>query len=166
MEKTQNILVPTDFSTNSLSALKYASTIAKSYESIIHILHCIEPISGSPSISCDNQTFIQEGIKRVEKEMKEFILSIYKPDLKIREVIRTGKAYDQILSYSRDSEISLIILSIKNGSGNNEIIKGKTVEKVIRYAQVPVILLNNNTLVNYGSCSSEMEKTFNAPGYF
>ena len=44
MKKLQNILVPTDFSINSIAALDYANNLAKGTEALIHIMHIVENI--------------------------------------------------------------------------------------------------------------------------
>lgn len=147
MEEIKNILVPTDFSANSISAFRYAVGVAKKSDAIIHILHCIEPIPGVKFNYTNDHGLIQEGIERLQKDLKKFINTIPDPDLKIKEVIRTGKAYDQILSYSRDSGISLIVLATNVWSEKNNLLRGKVTEKVIRYSKIPVILIKNNDLV-------------------
>jgi nucleotide-binding universal stress UspA family protein len=146
MEGIQNILVPTDFSANSVSAFRYAVSVAKKHEAIIHLLHCIEPIPGIKFNYSDDHGLIQEGIERLQKDMKKFINSIPEPNLTIKEVIRTGKAYDQILSYSRDSGISLIVLATNDWSGEANLMPGKVTEKVTRYSKIPVVLITNNDL--------------------
>ena len=39
-----NILVPTDFSDNSLQALKFAHKLGKSNKALLHVIHVVEPI--------------------------------------------------------------------------------------------------------------------------
>lgn len=146
MEAIQDILVPTDFSANSISAFRYAVSVAKKHEAIIHILHCIEPIPGIKFNYSDDHGLIQEGIERLQKDMKKFINTTPDSDLTIKEVIRTGKAYDQILSYSRDSGISLIVLATNDWSGQANLMPGKVTEKVARYSKIPVVLITNNDL--------------------
>ena len=146
MEGIQNILVPTDFSANSISAYRYAASVAKKSDAIIHILHCIEPIPGVKFNYTNDHGLIQEGIERLQKDLKKFIDTIPDPGLKIKEVIRTGKAYDQILSYSRDSGISLIVLATNVWSEKDNLLAGKVPEKVIRYSKIPVILIKNDDL--------------------
>lgn len=146
MKKLQNILVPTDFSSNSLNALEYAVNLAKANESIIHVLHCIEPISSTKNSTEDN-ILIHEGLVRLERQMKKFISSVQaNTNHKIFEVIRTGKAYEQILNYARDAEIDLIVLAANGWSDLQNGILGTVAEKVTRYSAIPVILIKNNSL--------------------
>ncbi len=145
MKKLQNILVPTDFSANSVNALEYAANLHKAAESVIHILHSIEPIS-TINNSINDQLVIQQGLSRLQKQMKKFISNVPGIDCKIIEVIKTGKAYEQILNYTRDAEIDLIVLSANGWSGSRDAILGTVAEKVTRYSKIPVILIKNNDL--------------------
>ena len=145
MEKLQNILVPTDFSSNSVNALEYAGNLTKATKSIIHVLHCVEPISAANN-SIEEQTIIHEGLIRLEKQMKIFIRNLHDVENEIIEVIRTGKAYEQILNYARDAEIDLIVLAANGWSGSQDLILGTVAEKVTRYSKIPVIIIKNNDL--------------------
>ena len=145
MKKLQNILVPTDFSSNSLNALEYAVYLTKSTESIIHVLHCTEPISAIKN-SNEDKILIHEGLIRLEEQMKKFINNVMDSKNKIIKVIRTGKAYEQILNYTRDAEIDLIVLAANGWSGLENGILGTVAEKVTRYSTTPVILIKNNSL--------------------
>ena len=96
-----------------------------------------------------NNLLISKGIARLRKEMKKFTGIISSPNLKIKEVIKTGKPYDQILRYSRDSDISIIVLASNNWSGKGILMLGQVAKKVVKYSKIPVLLIKNNDLV-YG----------------
>ncbi len=63
MVSFKNILVPTDFSANSLQALEFGHTLAQQKQSILHVLHIIEPVYNQNSLldNFDEKQFQKSG---------------------------------------------------------------------------------------------------------
>lgn len=146
MQKFQNILVPTDFSINSTAAIDYACEIAKDSGATIHLLHCIEIVQtmfnrgpGGPKVN-------QDALNNANKEFKKIIEVFGTENLKIVEILKIGNPYDQILNYTKDSRIDLIVLATHGSGKLAGSVMGPVAEKVTRYSDTPVILIKSTLL--------------------
>jgi nucleotide-binding universal stress UspA family protein len=93
MTNFNNILVPTDFSDNSLQALDFALNLANSSTAVLHIIHVVEPILNTEKyLGRDNK----EGFEKTrelnaEEDLRRFINRISPKGTKIIEVLKSGK---------------------------------------------------------------------------
>ena len=145
----KNILVPTDFSENSINALEFALYLAKQSKSIIHVLHIIEPISRSKTF-IDNFSelkFEKSRFLDAEEELRRFVNRISLQGVQIVEALDPGKPHEQILSYSRHHNIDLIVIASHGWTGLTNMTTGSIANKILRSSEVPTILVKSNTLV-------------------
>ncbi len=145
----KNILVPTDFSENSINALEFALYLAKQSKSIIHVLHIIEPISRSKTFN-DNFSelkFEKSRFLDAEEELRRFVNRISLQGVQIVEALDPGKPHEQILSYSRHHNIDLIVIASHGWTGLTNMTTGSIANKILRSSEVPTILVKSNTLV-------------------
>ncbi|HKI78612.1 MAG TPA: universal stress protein [Ignavibacteriaceae bacterium] len=147
MKRLQNILVPTDFSINSVAALDYANNLAKGTEALIHIMHIVENFKTSTPKRL-NDKFIPDPLilERIKKDIKRFVTSVPELSQPIIDVIRFGKPYDQILNYSKDKKIDLIVMTTHGDNDYPNSILGIVSEKVAKYSDVPVVLIKTDQL--------------------
>lgn len=146
MQKFQNILVPTDLSLNSTAALDYACNIAKDSGAIIHLLHCIEIIPTMYNRGPKAQNISQETLNRANRQLKKILGDFSTDKIKIVEIVKSGNPYDQILNYTRDSKIDLIVLATHGSGKLLNAVMGPVAEKVTRYSDIPVILVKSSLL--------------------
>ena len=149
MVKFTNILVPTDFSDNSVQALEFAHCIAMPSKAILHVLHIIE--SSIPAGTIKNH-FNKENFERfklldAEKELRRFINKISPQGIKVIEALEHGKPCEQILSYSTKNHIDLIVIASHGWTGLYNIITGNVANKVICNTQVPIVCIKSGSLI-------------------
>ncbi len=100
--KIKRILLPTDLSTASISAFKYAKSIAEKYGASIYVLHILENIPPVLAIHALDLT-----IERVEKNMEEnarrqlekLVKENLKTKNKVQLFIRKGIVDDEIVKF-------------------------------------------------------------------
>lgn len=140
------ILLPTDFSENSLEAIRYALTVYKDVESRFYLLHTYTPpiyqteyIIGSPGqiglgdIQQQSSMTQLEKLKiQLEKEFKN-----PKHTLIIHSAFNT--LLDEITRTVEAERIDLIVMGTKGATGANEILFGTNTVHVIKKATCPVI---------------------------
>jgi len=144
-----NILVPTDFSENSTQALEFAHYLAMSSKASLHVLHIVEPIitSGLGRENLIKEKFIHFKLLEAEEELRRFINKISPQGIRIIEALKQGKPHEQILQYSTQNHIDLIVIASHGCTGLSHLITGNVANKVIRFSEVPTICIKTNNLV-------------------
>lgn len=137
------ILIPCDFSEQSVNAFKLATDLAHASGAEVHLIHVIElPIMHedilTPLPSFDERLF-RELSARAESKFTELRKDFAKEHLFITTKIEFGPIVPAILDYQQENNISLIVMGTKGVSGLEEVFIGSTAEKVVRNALCPVI---------------------------
>lgn len=144
MFKIKNILLPTDFSKTSLTASEYAENLAKQYNAKLHILHVLEktpPILAIRSLDLSREKIIESIDADAQLRLDECINKIQKnEDLEIISAIRKGIDYEEIIKYSKEKKVDVIVIATHGRTGILHTLLGSVAEKVIRYSKIPVLV--------------------------
>ncbi|MBT33168.1 MAG: hypothetical protein CMO01_26200 [Thalassobius sp.] len=149
------ILVPIDFSENSINALSYAVEIAKELESSITLFNTypidipmgMEYSSGiymqtlNAEIKYDREVRLQEII---EKYNTTLYSSSGEP-LQFLKEIREGVAADSIANIANEKNIDMIVMGTKGASGLEEVLLGSITVSVIEKTDIPVFVIPENS---------------------
>ncbi|CAM4059100.1 universal stress protein [Flavobacterium antarcticum] len=138
----KTILVPTDFSRHSENALKAAALIAKHQDAKLLVVH-IAGISGTSLIKAKSQNLEETifQIRLAEKNFSEFLDKSYLKGLQVFQVIKKETNFSEINSILEEHNVSLIVMSSHGTSGLQDFIIGSNTEKVIRFSDVPVLVI-------------------------
>ncbi len=144
MINIKKIVVPTDFSRLSLTALDYALDIAEHWGASISIVHVIDekpPVLGIGSLKLSEEEYSATIKKEAENKM-ENLLEEYSEKRKIRMEgeILTGLDYQEISDYSEVVEADMIIIATHGRTGVLHTLLGSVAEKIIRYCKIPVLV--------------------------
>jgi len=143
----KNILVPTDFSKHSDTALKEAIEIAKQYGAQIHILHVVTKYIQQQAIDYSiNPEMInqleKESVDGAEEKLKKEVAEIVKEqNVRISFGIQIGNPWEIILSEQKAKNIDLIVIASHGKTGILEYFMGNVAEKVIKGAKCPVLVI-------------------------
>lgn len=147
MFKIKNILLPTDLSITSLSAADYAVELASQYNAKIHLLHVLEktpPILAIRSLDLSQEkilkSFEEEGRKSLENAVKK-IQKNRIGGVNIEPVLKKGIDYEEIVKYSKEHKIDIIVIATHGRTGILRTLLGSVAEKIIRYAKCPVLVI-------------------------
>ena len=138
----QRILLPTDFSTYSAAATKYACELAMRFDSELHILHTLEHhLSSTPTFGfgLDLPTFISESKAAAEKKLAGIVDSGWSAGRTVIKAVSEGSPRVEIVRYAREANIDLIVLSTHGRSGLSHVMLGSVAESVVRTAPCPVL---------------------------
>ena len=165
----KRILVPTDFSKHADNALRVAAQLAKKNNSEIFLLHMLElPHQGSDAVSGGSEIpqimfFKNIAIDRLDALMEADFLE----GISVSEIIQFEKTFDGIMEISKKNDIDLIVMGSHGASGYEEMFIGSNAEKVIRFSEIPVLVLKNeipdfkvNNMVFASDFSEEIKKPF------
>ncbi|MFT3793535.1 universal stress protein [Flavobacterium sp.] len=165
----KRILVPTDFSKHAEYALKVAAQIARENNSEIILLHMLElPHQGTDAVGSGSDIpeimfFKNKAISNLEDLMDVDYLK----GINVSEIIQFEKAFEGILGVSKKNNIDFIVMGSHGASGFQEMFIGSNTEKVVRFAEVPVLVIKNEmstfnakNLVFASDFSQEIKKPF------
>src|SRR5690606_14868128 len=109
MKKT--ILVPTDFSSNALTATRYALEIAKKIGANIHILHAYRPFTSAFQSPLANETDVQRATMGAKKGLTEFMENVEDdPHVSITSSIEKNGILEAITSFIEENNVCLVVM--------------------------------------------------------
>lgn len=144
MFKVKNILLPTDFSKISLTAAEYAVELTTEYKAKLHILNVLEktpPILAIRSLDLSREKIIESIDADAKAQLESCIKKVKKlGNVEIVPVIRKGIDYEEIIKYSKEKKIDIIVIATHGRTGILHTLLGSVAEKVIRYSKIPVLV--------------------------
>jgi len=145
MFNIKNILLPTDFSKLSLSAAEYALELSEKYRAKIHVLNVLEktpPILAIRSLDLSQDKILKEMESAAKKSLTDTVQKITKnKNLEVVSVIRKGNDYEEIIKYSEEKKIDIIVIATHGRTGILHTLIGSVAEKVIRFSKIPVLVI-------------------------
>ncbi|NEV93622.1 universal stress protein [Psychroflexus sp. YR1-1] len=139
------ILVPVDFSTPSENALKVAAELAKRNDAELHVLHVIElaeSLFGAEQFNVNDDQIIF-FMKLAKERFEDFLKKDYLKGTDLIDHVEPGSTSLAINQVVKNNEIDLIVMGSSGSSGLEEIVIGSNTEKVVRYSEVPVLVVKN-----------------------
>ena len=139
----KKICCPTDFSEPSQEALKVACEMAAHFAAELILVHVVTPIPVIP-IHDDPTSF---NLPLYEKEMEESAAKALKKmqqekvseGIRSRTMVLQGDAATQIVNLADEENMDMIIIATHGFTGWRKFMFGSVTEKVIRYANCPVL---------------------------
>lgn len=147
MIKIDKILVPTDFSQNSMQALQQAVEFAKRFQAEIVLVHVIEPPvypamtfgAAAASLPVIHEEMRENASTHLEKIRAELEGS----GLKARAELRDGSPFSEVIGLAKEEDVDLIVIATHGHTGIKHLLLGSTAEKVVRKAPCPVLTIRN-----------------------
>lgn len=138
----QNILVTTDGSDESMSAVDEGFDIGSAYGATVHALYVVdEATRGRGLIGMDRPNPFT-ALRQIGKSATEEIKSKGEvAGVKVIPVVREGIPYEEIIEYADTHDIDLIVMSSHGRSGVRRFVFGSVTEQVTRSADQPVIVV-------------------------
>lgn len=138
-----HILVPIDFSDQSLIALSQSYNMARLANSDITLIHVIEetslPLLGNiVSRKKEYEKIMEDAISQKLQELAKETAG--KSGLNVNVLIRKGKVYEEIVDAANDLSSSFIIMGTNGSTGLKRFI-GSNALRVIKEAHCPVITI-------------------------
>ena len=141
----KTIIVPVDFSEYSEYALKVAAKLSKKNEVEILALHMLDIQSNSVGESAsyfqEKSAFLYQIAK---KRFQEFLKKEYLEGVNIKPIIKHFKVFSEINEVAKEENADLIIMGSHGATGLKELFVGSNTEKVIRFSEIPVLVIKND----------------------
>ena len=140
----KKIIVPIDFSAHSENALRTAALLAKKTKASIFVLHMLDiqevNLSESPSYQREKTLFF---LMLAEKRLKKFLEKEYLKGITVTPIIKHYKVFSEINAEAKELKADLIVMGSHGVSGLKEFFIGSNTEKVIRFSEIPVLVVKN-----------------------
>jgi len=142
MIKLDRILMPTDFSTPSENAMRYAVSFAEEYDAELIVLHVI---SKSLYLRRAKSELSEEEIENIYVEMCEAVqkalvqfIDKFRDGAKVRTLIKRGIPTVEIVDAAKTEDVDLIVMGTHGQTGIRHSLIGSVAERVVRNAHCPV----------------------------
>ena len=146
MLNIKNIIVPTDFSKLSLSALEYAKDLAEITSSTIHLIYVLEktpPFLAVHPLNLSEKQVLEMMENEANRQLSDQAQILREEtNVKIVEVCRKGIDYKEIVNYSKEVVNTMIVIATHGRTGVLHALLGSVAEKVISYAKCPVLVIS------------------------
>lgn len=142
----RKILIPTDFSTNSMNAAKYAAELFKHGPCEIYFLHAFadevyDAKTQSPEIHFDElkqqiAIRVENGLEQIRKELFN---SFPNPKHKMTTIAEFGMLVDSVNDWVDKENIDVVVMGTQGKTDDKEITFGSNTLQVIKYVKCPVL---------------------------
>jgi nucleotide-binding universal stress UspA family protein len=137
------VVVPTDFSAESLKALRYGAAVARKFQAQLHILHVSEidyAIPGPALPGADPFTSDTEEARQLKQQLSLDVGDSITPTFHGR----TGRAFDQICRCARELKADLIVMATHGRTGLKRFVLGSNAERVVQHSSSPVLIVREH----------------------
>jgi nucleotide-binding universal stress UspA family protein len=134
MIRIRKILYPTDFSSYSNQAYFHAVALAENHRATLTVLFVYNNDVPTP------HTVSRAEARDYWRRQLEQIRPV-DPGIRVEHVLLEGDPAREIVSYSRDSGIDLIVMGTHGRTGLERMLMGSVAEKVLRGASCSVLVV-------------------------
>jgi nucleotide-binding universal stress UspA family protein len=147
----KRILVPTDFSKASITALEVAVEIAKKSGAEITLLHVVEEATPSSfSVSGEWRTqkdwsdklFTLKLLEKAKNQLEKLVLDSRFSSVKIIGELRLGNAFHGIRTIITEHKVDLVVMGTRGRAQLEEMVIGSNTERVVRHSRCPVLSIH------------------------
>ncbi len=143
--RLKTILVPTDFSTESLRALRYAIPFADQFGAKLVLLHVVEPMPFADLAAFPLMMESGKVVEACKKKLQALAARRGVPaEVVSRIVVRQGQPFQEICDAARTLKADLILISTHGYTGVKHVLLGSTAERVAQHAPCPVLVVRDH----------------------
>jgi nucleotide-binding universal stress UspA family protein len=138
------ILVPIDFSKDSLNALRYATNLATSLNAELRLLHVVDQtyLAAAPELTVANPKLaklLQEQWQAARKQLARVAADLAKKGHRVSPLMTRGSSAQVIVDTAKRHGVDLIVMGTHGRTGLAHALIGSVAERVVRTARCPVL---------------------------
>lgn len=148
MIKVDSILVPVDFSENSLKAARYGAELARKLGSRLFYYHVIhQRVVDSTREMCEKGykgQFVKVMRSLVESrkdDLAELVPQSWREGLDVELEVGKGKPADEIIKFAKEKHVDLIVVATVGRTGLQAAITGSVATHVLNRAPCPTMVV-------------------------
>lgn len=133
------ILLTLDTSELAEQAMPHGVALARSFDAELYVLSVV-PVEETDSATASAIDWDRE-VAATEEYLSGIEKALRADDVKCHTELRRGNVAEEILEYSEKCEADVIVMSTHGRSGLGRWVYGSVTDRVLRYADVPVLLV-------------------------
>ena len=135
----KNIIVPIDFSEESIKGLEIALLFTRKQHTNIQLVYVKKKSNDFRPVSFEEERKFAE--RKLDYLVNEYSKKLSN-DSTLRYIIKKGKIYQEIVSQAQSYKDAIITMTTHGASGFEELFIGSNAFKIISTTELPVITLN------------------------
>lgn len=144
----KNVLVATDFSEPSATALEYGRAIARTFNASLHVVHVVEDLVLRGMLADAAPANYAELLEELEgagrRQLESTIREDDRRELGAQTTLLTFVAPARgIVEYAKNANIDLIVVGTHGRGAWSQVVMGSVAEKVVRTAPCPVLTVRH-----------------------
>jgi len=147
MNSLKRILLPTDFSENSVHAQKYACAFVEQFDAELHLLHVFQDLAGisfDPFFGIPIGGCIQpDSRKTAEERLRAMLDPKWAEERHVVCATAQGTPFLEIIRYAKTNDIDVIVVTTHGRTGLSRVLLGSVAEQVVRKAPCPVLVVRS-----------------------
>ncbi len=152
LDPMKNILVPSDFSTESREAFRFALALAEKTSGTVHVLKAVDlPVMYESALGAAPYYFDPTLIKELKDDARlqfEKLKDEHKTNVPVDFAVQEGAVTPTIRNFIKEHAIDLVVMGTRGASGMEEYLIGSNTEKVVRFSSVPVFAIRKAPALN------------------
>lgn len=145
----KKIVIATDFSENSDSALVYATFLAQQWKAELLVIHAYFPVvSIDPNLAYDTvapSTLQEEMIKSFEEQLDKIVDSLKDKQVKAQRELVVGSLSSGIAAFAKEKNADLIVVGKTPDTSFFNRLIGNTALHVVDNVNIPVLVVPMNS---------------------
>ena len=139
----QCLLLPLDGSALAEQALPHAVAQAESFQAKLILLKVLEPLAKSLNLPIEAARKAEEVTHELARDYLERIAaSVRKSGIPVQTITVNGYAHKEIVRFAEVKQVDLIVMCTRGHSGFSRWLMGSVADRVVRGADVPVLLIS------------------------
>jgi len=139
----KTVLVPTDFSDASESALRYGKAMARAFGASLHVVHVMEDLLAHAWAAEVYVASMPQLRDEIEKESRQRLGTLLADgelkELRAETALLAGNPFLEIVRYAKAHNIDLIVMGTHGRGPIAHMLLGSVAEKVVRKSPCPVL---------------------------
>jgi nucleotide-binding universal stress UspA family protein len=170
----KKILVPTDFSKTSITALETAFEIAKKAGGIIFVLHVVEEATpDSYSITgewrddnWEDRLFTFKLLEKAKAQLEKLVMDPRFSAVKLVGELRLGNPFHGMNTIIAEQKVDLVVMGTRGKTNLESMVIGTNTERVVRHSHCPILTVHKKPTsvdfknIVYATAMSKDEEVF------
>lgn len=139
----QQILVAIDLSDCWQGTLEYARSMASLVHAHLHVLHVVPDATreswSAEAVGLNLDALTSEWVHDADLHTERIVKTLRPGPVSVTPIVRLGTVAEQILAYTAEHHMDLIVLGRPCHGAVARALRGSTVDRVIRKATCPVM---------------------------
>jgi nucleotide-binding universal stress UspA family protein len=144
----KTVLVPTDFSDASESALRYGKAMAEAFGASLHVVHVMEDLlahAWAAEVYVSSMPQLRDEIEKESRQRLDTLLpDAERKAFRAETALLAGNPFLEIIRYAKAHNVDLIVMGTHGRGPIAHMLLGSVAEKVVRKSPCPVLTVRES----------------------